>query len=86
MSKSLENELPKIRVVLRDDKPINSNGEYTLNYFIRFDGRTIKKPSGLYVSSKDWNKKKGEIAGTSGELIRIQGCSIQRKLISTSTF
>lgn len=58
MKKNIENELPKIRVKLRDDKPLNAEGKYTLNYLVRFEGETIKKPTGLYIEEKNWNKKK----------------------------
>ncbi len=73
MKKNIENELPKIRVKLRDDKPLNAEGKYTLNYLVRFEGKTIKKPTRLYIEEKNWNKKKEAILGSSGELLRIQG-------------
>ena len=73
MRKNLENELPKIRVKLRDDKPLNADGKYTLNYLVRFEGKTIKKPTGLYIDEKAWNKRKETILGTTNELLRIQG-------------
>lgn len=73
MKKNIENELPKIRVKLRDDKPLNAEGKYTLNYLVRFGGNTIKKPTGLYVEEKNWNKKKETVSGSSNELLRIQG-------------
>lgn len=64
MRKITENELPKIRIVLRDDKPLNKNGESTFNYYIRFNGKTVKKPSGLFVNPKNWNKRKCELIGS----------------------
>jgi integrase/recombinase XerD len=73
MKKNIENELPKIRVKLRDDKPLNAEGKYTLNYLIRFGGNTIKKSTGLYIEEKNWNKKKETVLGSSNELLRIQG-------------
>jgi site-specific recombinase XerD len=73
MKKNIENELPKIRVKLRDDKPLNAEGKYTLNYMVRFEGKTIKKPTGLYIEEKNWNKKKETVLGSSNELLRIQG-------------
>lgn len=79
MRKNIENELPKIRVLLRADKPKNAEGNYTLNYIVRFMGKSMKKPTGLYISSKDWNKKKGEVVGTSKEILRIQGILSKKK-------
>lgn len=79
MRKNIENELPKIRVLLRADKPKNAEGNYTLNYIVRFMGKSMKKPTGLYISSKDWNKKKGEVIGTSKEILRIQGILSKKK-------
>jgi site-specific recombinase XerD len=73
MKKNIENELPKIRVKLRDDKPLNAEGKYTLNYLVRFEGKTIKKPTGLYIEEKNWNKKKETVLGSTNELLRIQG-------------
>ena len=73
MRKNLNNELPKIRVIIRDDKKKNAEGKYTLNYAIRFQGRTIKKSTGLYIDSKLWNKKKAQVTGNTNELLRIQG-------------
>ncbi|TSJ44975.1 hypothetical protein [Fluviicola chungangensis] len=64
MKKNIENELPKIRVKLRDDKPLNAEGKYTLNYMVRFEGKTIKKPTGLYIEEKNWNKKKETVLGS----------------------
>lgn len=79
MRKNIENELPKIRVLLRADKPKNAEGNYTLNYIVRFMGKSMKKPIGVYISSKDWNKKKGEVVGTSKEIVRIQGILSKKK-------
>lgn len=73
MKKNIENELPKIRVKLRDDKPVNTGGKYTLNYLIRFEGKTIKKPTGLYIEDKNWNKRKETVLGSTNEILRIQG-------------
>lgn len=73
MKKNIENELPKIRVKLRDDKPVNAEGKYTLNYLVRFEGKTIKKPTGLYIEEKNWNKRKEMVLGSTNELLRIQG-------------
>lgn len=73
MKKNIENELPKIRVNLRDDKPVNAEGKYTLNYLVRFEGKTIKKPTGLYIEEKNWNKRKETVLGSANELLRIQG-------------
>ena len=42
MTKIIENELPKLRVVLRDDRPITAEGKHALNYFVQFPG-TLKK-------------------------------------------
>lgn len=39
----------------------------------------MKKPTDLYISSKDWNKKKGEVVGTSKEILRIQGILSKKK-------
>lgn len=79
MRKNLDNELPKIRVILRDDKQKNADGQYTLNYAIRFQGKTIKKATGLYIENKLWNKKKSQVTGSSNELIRIQGILNNKK-------
>src|SRR5690606_35962753 len=67
-----EKELPKIRLVLRDDRKINSEGKYTLNFYIRFLGKTIKKPTGVYISPKNWDKKRKRIIGNSPELKKAQ--------------
>lgn len=65
--------MPKIRIKLRIDKPLNAEEKYTLNYLIRFEGKTIKKPTGLYIEDKNWNKKKETVLGATNELLRIQG-------------
>lgn len=54
MKKNIENELPKIRVLLRTDKSKNAEGKYTLNYLVRYEVKTIKKPTGLYIEEKNW--------------------------------
>jgi hypothetical protein len=58
MKKNIENELPKIRVKLRDDKPLYAERKYTLNYLIRFEGKTIKKPTGLYIEERHQNQRR----------------------------
>lgn len=82
MKKNIENELPKIRVKLRDDKPLNSEGNYTLNYLILFGGNTIKKPTGLYIEEKEWNKKKETVLGSSSELLWIQRILEGKKILT----
>lgn len=79
MTKIIENELPKIRVVLRDDRPVNAEGKQALNYFVRFAGKTLKKPAGLYLPPKDWNKKKGLANGSSNEILRIEKLLNEKK-------
>lgn len=67
-----ENDLPKIRLVLRDDRSLNAEGKYTLNFYIRFLGKTIKKPTGVFIHPKNWDKKKKKIVGNSPELLKYQ--------------
>ncbi len=67
-----EKELPKIRVVLRNDRKLNANGKHTLNFYIRFLGKTIKKPTGIYISPKNWDKKKKIVIGSTAELKKYQ--------------
>lgn len=65
-----ENDLPKIRLVLRDDRSLNADGKYTLNFYIRFLGKTIKKPTGVFIHPKNWDKKKKKIVASSPELLK----------------
>lgn len=67
-----QNELPKIRLVLRDDRNLNADGKQTLNFYIRFLGKTTKKPTGVFVNPKNWDKKKRIIVGSSPELKKHQ--------------
>ena len=53
-----ENTLPKIRVIIRDDKPKNKEGKHPIEYIVRLRGKRKRKSSGLHVKSKYWNKKK----------------------------
>lgn len=53
-----ENALPKIRVILRDDKPINKEGKFPIEFVIRLNGSRKRKSSGLHIKAKYWNKRK----------------------------
>ena len=85
MKKESENELPKIRVVLRNEF-VNLQGEARLNYFVRFRGKTIKKPSGLYINPKYWNSKKMDVLGTTREVQRIRAILDEKKADFNSYF
>ena len=78
MNRKIENELPKMRLVFRGER-MNAEGKSTLNYFVRFEGKTIKKPTSLFVKAKNWSSKKSEVIGSTKEIQRISVLTNERK-------
>ena len=72
MKREISIELPKIRLDWRMDKGLNKEGKVALNFFIRYDGKTIKKGTGCTIKPKQWNNEKKAIVGKSRDLDRIR--------------
>lgn len=72
MKKQISNELPKIRVEWRKDKGVNAEGKVALNFFIRYEGKTVKKATGFSIEPKHWNNDKKKIIGNAREVDRIR--------------